>query len=275
MKQIRKNIFDTKLTLIIALIATLFTSCKKEILFEKKLTQEFNIQSATTHATYKIQVGMPCVYDPANIKYETIYVLDGESDFSAVADQCRKIAACKGVQNVVVVGIGYGNDRAKDYTPTKTENGDGGAEHFLKFIKSELIPKMESEYAVDTVRKSRTVLGHSFGGLFAAYAFTKHNDVFGNYIILSPSIWYDNEVVLQYEQDTRSANKEKKQLVFMGIGELENSGRMQAPFEAFYQRLNNNYTNTKLAKKYPADLDHMGSKAPNIEAGLNFYFDNQ
>lgn len=274
MKQIKMIISDLKIAAIIALAAALLASCKKEV-FEKKLTQEFTMQSVSNNATYKIQVGLPCNYDPASKKHETIYVLDGETDFSVVANQCQKIAACKGVQNVIVVGIGYGNDRANDYTPTKTEMGDGGAQKFMEFIKNELIPKMETDFGSDTARSKRVILGHSFGGLFAAYAFTLYNDVFGNYIILSPSIWYDNEVMLQYEQDTRSLNKTRKQLVFMGLGELENSGRMPAPFEAFYQRLNNNYPNMKLTKNLPADLDHMGSKAPNITAGLNSYFNNR
>ena len=37
------------------------------------------------------------------------------------------------------------------------------------------------------------------------------------------------------EKQNRVDNKDIRQLVFMGIGEAENSGRMQAPFEAYYQ----------------------------------------
>ena len=54
---------------------------------------------------------------------------------------------------MLVVGIGYGNDRTVDYTPTKTNDGEGGAEEFMLFIKNELIPKMENEYAADTLEK--------------------------------------------------------------------------------------------------------------------------
>lgn len=275
MTQTKQSISKLRLLFMIVMAIGLFTSCKKEVLFDKNLTQEFTILSAKSRASYKIQIGLPCAYNPATTKYETIYVLDAETDFSVVAAQCRKLAACSGVQNVIVVGIGYGNDRATDYTPTKTGNGNGGAQDFMEFIRTELIPKVESEYAVDTTRKSRAIIGHSFGGLLAGYAFTKHNEVFGNYIILSPSIWYDNEILLQYEQDTRPLNRNKQQLVFMGLGALENSGRMQAPFEAFYQRLKNNYSTTIIAGNFPSGLDHMGSKAPNIEAGLKFYFDHK
>ena len=145
----------------------------------------------------------------------------------------------------------------------------------MEFIKTELIPKMEQEFAADTSRNSRIILGHSFGGLLAAYAFTNFNNVFGNYLMLSPSIWYDNEILLQFEQDNRSINKENQQLVFMGIGELENAGRMLAPFEAFYQRLRNNYPGIKISKHLEPHLNHVGSKNPNIVEALNFYFKNR
>jgi hypothetical protein len=61
----------------------------------------------------------------------------------------------------------------------------------------------------------------------------------------------------------------------MGIGELERSGRMFAPYEAFYQRLKNKYTNMKVESRMESRLDHMGSKNPNIIKGLKFYFQNR
>jgi predicted alpha/beta superfamily hydrolase len=259
--------------LLLAIISLQITSCKKEK-FDVELTKEFEIHSNATQANYAIRVGLPSNYR-ADVKYPTIYVLDGETDFAYVANQCKEISENKGVQNVIVVGIGYGNDRNLDYTPTEANEGSGGAEQFMGFIKNELIPKMEQDYSSDTSRAGRVILGHSFGGLLGAYALTRFNNVFGNYLILSPSLWYDNEVLLRYEQDSRPANAAQRQLVFMGIGKLENSGRMQVPFEAFYQKLNSNYQNIKLTKNVEKDLDHMGSKAPNIKEGLCFYFNNR
>ncbi|HMK06213.1 MAG TPA: alpha/beta hydrolase-fold protein [Flavobacterium sp.] len=273
MNKVKSTIFKWKGVLLLALLSAQISSCKK-VEFDKGLTQEFSIQSTSNGATYKVNVGLPANYDP-NGRYSTIYVLDGEADFAYVANKAKEISKQKGVLNAIVVGIGYGNDRSLDYTPTKADEGGGGGKQFMEFIENELIPKMEQEYGVEIARSGRVILGHSFGGLLSAYAFTNYNSVFGNYIILSPSIWYDNEVLLQYEQDSRTANKDQKQLVYMGLGELENSGRMPAPFEAFYQKLKTNYPNMRLEKKLQPDLDHVGSKASNIEAGLEFYFNNR
>jgi predicted alpha/beta superfamily hydrolase len=260
-----------KLTAIMLIV--LIASCKKEELKPSNV-KEFSIQSVSNGANYNVKVAAPDNYDPSQ-KYATVYVLDGEENFSSVTQNCKQISSDYGTSNILVVSIGYGNDRTIDYTPTKAPEGDGGAEKFMAFIKNELIPKMETDYGADTSRKSRVILGHSFGSLFAAYAFAQFNYVFGNYIMLSPSIWYDNEVILALEQENRDINKNNQQLVFLGLGELENEGRMLAPFMAFYQTLKNNYPGIQITNHLEPHLDHMGSKNPNIIEGLKFYFKNR
>ena len=260
--------------LIPILLILAFASCKKEE-FSKSLTKSFSIQSVSNGANYTINVALPDNYNPATQKYATLYVLDGEEIFDFVAVNCKKISSDLSTSNILVVSIGYGNDRTVDYTPTKAAEGKGGADKFMQFIKQELIPKMESDYGADTLRKNRIILGHSFGGLAAAYAFTNYNNVFGNYIILSPSIWYDNEIILKMEKQNRTLNRNNHQLVFIGLGELENMGRMLAPFEAFFQCLNNNYADIRITHHLEPHLDHRGSENPNILKGLNFYFNNR
>lgn len=249
-------------------------SCKKEV-FSPELTREFSIQSTANGATYDIKVGLPANYDPSVEKYATIYVLDGEENFDFVSNQCKEISDKNAVEQVLVVGIGYGKDRSIDYTPTKISSETGGAPEFLNFIKTQLIPEMEEQFGVDTTRSSRVILGHSYGGLFGANVFCVDNELFGNYILLSPSLWFDDLISLQLEKDYRQHNKDRSQLVFMGIGAAENLGRMQAPFEAFYQTLRDNYSDIQLTKNREENLDHMGSKDPNIVKGLNFYFQNR
>jgi uncharacterized protein len=226
-------------------------------------------------ASYNIKVGLPANYNPAGEKYATIYVLDGKEIFGFVANRCQEIADQYALKNVLVVSIGYGKDRSIDYTPTRVSSVTGGAPQFLNFIETQLIPKMEQDYRVDTGRNSRVILGHSYGGLFGGYAFSVNNKVFGNYIMLSPSFWFDNRVTLQMENDNRAGNKNRKQLVFMGIGQNEERDRMLAPFEIFHQTLRDNYSNIKLEKNIEKNTAHMDSRNPNITKGLAYYFLNR
>ena len=259
--------------LLFILLILFLASCKKDV-FSPALTEEFSILSTSNGAKYIIKVALPQNFNPETQKYAAIYVLDGEEIFDFVAESCNRISGDFGAPNVLVVSIGYGNDRSFDYTPSKANEGGGGAEKFMLFIKNELIPEMENEYAADTLRTNRTILGHSFGGLCGAYAFTNYNIVFANYIILSPSLWYDNEIILKLEQGNREINKNNYQLVFLGLGELE-PGRMHAPFQAFYQILQNNYTYIKIKSHSEPHLNHRGSEKPNIIQGLNYYFKNR
>ncbi len=256
------------------MLASWLGSCKKEV-FDPASTQEFAIQSTANGATYNIKVGLPANYAAAVEKYASIYVLDGQENFDFVSNQCKEIADQLAVSNVVVISLGYGQDRSIDYTPSQVSSVTGGGPEFLSFIKTQLIPAIEKNFRVDTARNSRVILGHSYGGLFGAYAFSTDNTLFGNYILLSPSLWFDELIALQFEKDNRAKNKDREQLVFMGIGEAENSGRMQAPFEAFYQTLQDHYTHIKLEKNMEGNLDHVGSKNPNIVKGLNHYFRNR
>jgi predicted alpha/beta superfamily hydrolase len=259
---------------VLILLAFLIASCQKEEVISN-MTKTFSIQSVSTGASYSISVAFPENYTPSSQTYATLYVLDGADNFEFVVNQCNDFGKDYSESDMLVVSIGYGHDRSVDYTPTNTSEGDGGAEKFMRFLKEELIPRMENEFAADTLRKSRVILGHSFGGLLAAFAFTNFNEVFGNYLMLSPSIWYDNEIMLRLEQEHRNTNKSAEQLVFMGLGSLEGSGRMLAPFEAFYQRLKNNYPSMILSRHIEPQLDHMGSRNPNIHKGLKFYFQNK
>lgn len=260
--------------LVSLLLILSLASCNKEE-FNLSLTKELSINSTFAGANFIIKIGLPENYDPGSQKYSSIYVLDGEENFDYVAEKCKQISGDLSKSNVLVISIGYGNDRSQDYTPTVTNAGGGGAESFMLFIKNELIPQIESNFAADTSRKSRVILGHSFGGLLATYAFTNYNDLFGNYILLSPSLWYDNEIMFRLEEDFRNNNKQNHQLVFMGLGQLENQGRMLVPFQAFYQRFQNHYPDIMLKQNIVSHMDHSGSKKPNIKEGLTFYFLNK
>lgn len=272
----KQSVGIIKISTIVLTSFMMFTmgSCQVEV-FSPSLIRTFTLQSAANGATYEIKVGLPDNYNASTEKYSTIYVLDGEQNFDFVANHCKTISDNNATQNVVVVSIGYGQDRSIDYTPTQISSNTGGAAQFLDFIETQLIPRMEQDFNVDTTRNSRVILGHSYGGLFGACVLAVNNKLFGNYILLSPSIWFDNEVSLLLEKSYREINKDKEQLVFLGVGELENMGRMQAPFEAFYQTLFDNYTHIKLSKSLEKHLDHVGSKNPNIIKGLNYYFQNR
>ena len=97
--------------------------------------------------------------------------------------------------------------------PFQAENG--AAANFSTFIESELIPFIENKYPVTNFR---TLIGHSYGGLFTIYTLINHPQLFSNYIAIDPSLDWDNQkIIKQAQSKLASANYEGKSL-FMSLG---------------------------------------------------------
>lgn len=259
--------------LVLLLLPLYFISCKTEDL-DPSFTKEFSISSVEKGKTYTIWVHLPEDYNSTTSTYSTIYVLDAKENQEYVAQTCKKISKDLNTSNVIVVGIGYGDDRQTDYTPTDIgKRGKGEGPKFLSFIKKELIPKIEKDFRADSQRSKRIIIGHSLGGLFGAFAFTKDNDIFGNYLLLSPSLFYDNDIVLQYEQASRATIKDKQQLVYIGAGGME--GPLLVGNSLLHERLINHYPQTKTAFDVIKGKAHVSSKNTTIKKSLEFYFHNR
>jgi hypothetical protein len=64
----------------------------------------------------------------------------------------------------------------------------GGAEKFLGFVGDELIPWVNARYPTDSMR---VLVGHSLGGLFAAYALSRRPELFTGWVLMEPSLWWN------------------------------------------------------------------------------------
>lgn len=258
---------DTGYTAIMVLLIILIHGCSKsDIDLGEQIT--FEIDSVFTGATYPVQVQLPVHYTSEEY-YETIYILDGNWYFDHVAKENARISAETQKQSAIVVGIGHGNPRTTDYMPTTTREGVGGAEDFTGFLNRELIPYVENNFSVYTTPDRRAILGHSAGGLYAAYLFTNHNHLFGKYLMLSPSIWYDDGIILQYEEESRSTNQIAHHLLFVTHAELEPT---QLFMKMFSERLHTYYPDADVLHHMVRRKNHSSSAKPAISEGLRFYY---
>lgn len=269
MKKIKiANIFFT-----IGILLSIYSCSKIDI--EPEQVKGFTINSTNTGTSYEVWVILPKYYN-ADLHYETMYVLDGNAFYlktEKVAKMTEMLSEKHNMQNAIIVGISSKNERDRDFTPTETIDGGGGSENYSKFIELELIPKIESDYAADTTAESRVIIGHSYGGLLTGYFFTKHPNVFSNYLTLSPSFYYDNHIFFEYEKESRAINKTKSNLVFVGCGDLEEVVTIGA-IEWDY-RLTTFYPNSKHDFKILANRGHIPSALESAEAGLEFYYKNK
>ena len=103
---------------------------------------------------------------------------------------------------MILVGISNRTNRTRDLTTSVVKNRrrgafnyeSGGAEKFTRFIEKELIPNIEKNYPAT---KFRTLIGHSYAGLFTINVFLNHAHLFDNYIAIDPSLDWDNQKLLK------------------------------------------------------------------------------
>ena len=81
-------------------------------------------------------------------------------------------------------------------------------------MKDELQPFIEKKYRGSG---SRTLIGESLGGLLATEILFKQPSLFDKYIIISPSVWWDNGSLLNASTDTLKSNS-KPIDVYIGVG---------------------------------------------------------
>ena len=159
------------------------------------------------------------------IKYPVIYLLDGsaDEDFIHVVGivQFNNFSWINRVPKSIVVGIAT-VDRRRDFTYPTTIEADkkrfpttGGSANFIAFIEKELQPFIQKKYKAND---SKTIIGQSLGGLLATEILLKKPTLFNKYIIISPSLWWDNGSLLNQSSEILNESFMNKTDIYIGVG---------------------------------------------------------
>ena len=190
------------------------------------------IHSVANGQDYQIKIQLPRGYQKSTRSYPVLYVTDAETNFGGISYIVQRLIKDELIPPLIVVGIAYGTDyrtfyalRSRDLTPVEDAtlkiggkvDPTGGAPEFCDFLLGELFPMIESNYRVDA--NQRTLYGHSYGGLFASYVLLNRHQLFNNYLILSPSLWYKDKFMFDEVSGFTKALTPTN--VYMGSGSLE------------------------------------------------------
>ncbi|TDE26960.1 alpha/beta hydrolase [Flavobacterium ranwuense] len=159
------------------------------------------------------------------IKYPVTYLLDGsaDEDFIHVVGlfQFNNFSWINRVPKSIVVGVAN-IDRKRDFTYQTTIEEDkkryltcGKSANFISFIETELQPFIEKKYKTNN---SKTIIGQSLGGLLATEILLKKPNLFNKYIIISPSLWWNNGSLLNEESEIYQENFKDKIDIYIGVG---------------------------------------------------------
>jgi predicted alpha/beta superfamily hydrolase len=186
----------------------LSTKMKSDLVIGDRIT----VDSKVLTEERIINVYLPEGYHPdSSQSYPVIYLLDGSKheDFIHIAGivQFGTYPWINLLPQSILVGI-ENVDRKHDFTFPTTNKKDkkdfpttGGSDKFIRFIKEELKPFIQSNY---NTSDTSTLIGQSLGGLLATEILLKDSELFNNYLIVSPSLWWDDQSLLDIELNIQS-----------------------------------------------------------------------
>jgi len=159
------------------------------------------------------------------IHYPVIYLLDGGADEDFIHTvglvQYNNFSWINRIPRSIVVGIAN-TDRKRDFTfPSEIEAekkrypSSGGSTKFIEFIEQELQPFIAKNYKSN---HQSTIIGQSLGGLLATQILFERPQLFNQYIIISPSLWWSDGALLKQNPAILNENFTHKTQVYIGVG---------------------------------------------------------
>jgi len=214
-------------------------------------TEVRRLHSARLDREVVLYVSLPRHYAETAARYPVLFTLDADYAFALAHNIVEHFVDRGDLPPLIVVGLAYEGasqdiptyrrHRTRDYTPTHTLEGgygpefqavSGGGEAHLAALAEEVLPYVDREFR--TRPEDRTLVGHSYGGLFSTYALLTRPELFRRYIIVSPSLWYDRRVAFRIERAFARSHRRLDARVFLSVGGLENGGyRMVSDLLAF------------------------------------------
>ncbi|HMF89285.1 MAG TPA: alpha/beta hydrolase-fold protein [Candidatus Angelobacter sp.] len=233
--------------------------------------QRLVVHSNVLNEDRVVWVRMPAAAQGKKESYPVLYITDGGTNVNEIGSTIDFLADTNFMPPFIVVGI-TNTDRVRDLTPShadvKHSDGtadpmptSGGADKFLDFIQTELVPEIDKRYATQPYR---ILVGHSLGGLFAIHALMARPDLFNAYIASSPSLWWDDFRVLHQAQDFFPKQKEFKKSLFFSLG--NESGHMDEGFEQLQKMMS-----AKLPKGFVVGSAHYREEKHNSTELLSHY----
>ena len=217
-----------------------------------------------------LNIYLPEGYDRSDTtRYPVIYLLDGsaDEDFIHVVGlvQFYTFPWVNRLPKSIVVGIAN-VDRRRDFTFPSTIKEEreanktaGNSDKFISFIREELQPFINKQYRTTA---AATLIGQSLGGLLATEILLKHPQMFTNYIIISPSLWWDNASLLNSNYERLHTISTRTQ-VYIGVGkEGLTPGKFPRVMEA-----DANYLAEKIKKVKNAHVKVCFDYLPNADHG--------
>jgi predicted alpha/beta superfamily hydrolase len=178
--------------------------------------EKVSIKSTVLNEDRVISIFLPDNYEATSQKYPVLYLLDGRTHFQHAIAASTFLSNGGIIPQMIVVSI-HNVDRNRDFSPVHTERipTSGGAVKFLNFLSDELTPYILEKYNASSFS---ILLGHSFGGTFAAYSLLTNPELFDGYIAISPFLQYANNYMVNESNKLLIPKSNHPMYFYMTVG---------------------------------------------------------
>ena len=196
-------------------------------LFEREAANAakiFSLKSSFYDQERPIIVHTPADYDEhPNKRYPVIYLLDGKRKIKSLIYATNILALKHKMPQVIIVAITTAKLREQDYSPNyvamKSKVGNGKADNFTDFLKTELVPYIDKNYRTYPYR---IISGHSRGGIFVVNDFLRGHGLFEAHIAFSPSLYMSDYIIIDKLAKKLQSGKSGKGFLYANAGSKEN-----------------------------------------------------
>jgi predicted alpha/beta superfamily hydrolase len=172
-------------------------------------------------------------------RYSVLYLHDGQNLFDGatsfipgqewrIDETAQSLISAGKIEPLIIVGVyNTGKDRINEYTPvvdSKYKMG-GKADLYGRLLVEELKPFIDATYRTRKDAKHTGLGGSSLGGLVSLYLGLKYPRVFGRIAVMSPSVWWGNNQIVQYIE---SLPKKLPLRIWLDIGTKEGGNAEEA-----------------------------------------------
>ncbi len=242
-----------------------------------------NIDSAILSEQRELIVKLPADYEQSSDKaYPVVYVFGGNTLTYSIAYDIDLLTRTGHLENVIVVGVANISQktRQRDLTPPfmkqdidEPDSPLGKADQYLDFVQNEVIDLIESTYRASS---KRIAVGHSREGLMVMYSLISKTDLFQGHIALSPALWREKNLFIEYFKETISKADTIESYLFLSMGEQEVK-KMQNAFNLTVEFLSTDTISGKMKwqSMYTKGADHSNNAILSAPIGIQAILKNK
>jgi len=173
----------------------------------------------------EISVYLPPSYSATNQNFPVLYILDGDYNFFYVSGLLElQSSISENIPEMILIGIsGKGSEtyRTNCKPNIDTIKGKGNADQYADFIETELVPFVNTKYRTSNYK---LLAGHSAGGLFIMNTVLQKPNAFNAYIAISPSLWWEKNVMNDVAIQTFKSNPNFSSNVYVSLANEKGMG---------------------------------------------------